>query len=611
MDKSVLYEKIVKGRKKGIGINKKLYPEFFDDKRRNELLNNPIHKDYLEEIKQVAGAYRNQEIKVLPWHLFREFEKTGNRIEYEKVYFDHRGRLMSFALMSWLYHKTSYIELLEDIIWAVCDEYTWALPAHLDLNSLESTSEVIYKNGELIKVGFEGKNDIDLFAAETAFALSEIIYMLEEYLSPIVVQRARREIFSRVLLRYIEFAGQYSWESMKNNWCAVCAGSIGIAGIYLLDDDELLAELLDRLGPTLERFLDSFEDDGTCLEGLSYWTYGVSFFVAFADLLNRRTAGEVDLIRTERFKKIATFQQKCYFPGGWTVSFSDANRKDRYRTGLTCYLKECFKEVQMPPYSSKAGYSFDSCFRWCHGIRDLLWTNDYLGAKQSSTTCDILPNAEWMLCKQFSGKQISLAVKGGHNKEPHNHNDVGSFILYKDGECILTDLGSGEYTKDYFGEGRYSIFCNSSLGHSVPIINGNGQKEGRQYASKDLIFHDDGRMIMDIAGAYGIINLTKLVRDITFHEDKVILIDSFQVKKGIQYIKERFITLHKPIIMKDSVVIKTGNTDCVIRYFDKDIKPTVELHNHKDHDGQQVTVYCIDFDKLVDKENVICRFEIK
>ncbi|MDR2479514.1 MAG: hypothetical protein LBD48_09415 [Treponema sp.] len=50
-----------------------------------------------------------------------------------------------------------------------------------------------------------------------------------------------------------------------------------------------------------DRYIASLESDGTCTEGLSYWTYGVGFYVCMADILFYRTA---------------RFQQYCYFPGG-------------------------------------------------------------------------------------------------------------------------------------------------------------------------------------------------------------------------------------------------------------------------------------------------------
>lgn len=598
MDRNELYEKIVEGTAQGVMQKNQLFSELHDANLIKSILQNPIHQTYLKDIRQTAEGYRAYKIAVLPWHLYKEFDTNGNRTAYEKAYFEHRGRLMTFALMTWLYRKPEDVEALEDIIWAICEEYTWSLPAHLHSKSLEPESEPMF--------------NIDLFAAETAFGLSEILFMLEEYLSPLVVHRAKKEIMRRVLLSYLNNPERYNWEDMKNNWCAVCAGSIGAAAIYLIKDDDLLAQLTSRLIPTLDRFLDSFEADGACLEGLSYWTYGVSFYVAYADLLKRRTMGRVDLLQTEQFEKIAAFQHKCYFPGGWTVSFSDADKKDHFRSGLTSYLKSRFDRVKMPSNSSKAGYLSDPCFRWCNGIRDLLWTVEQPVEETKEIEFEVLEHAQWMLCKQYTGHHFGLAVKGGHNDEPHNHNDVGSFIFYKDGECLLTDLGSGEYTKDYFGPGRYSIFCNSSLGHSVPLINGQGQKEGRQYAAKETVFDGQNRMVMDISEAYGNKNVKKLLRDITFIEGEgIFLSDTFHVTKEIKRITERLVTYYEPIINADGVIIKGDKTACSIRYDQTILIPVINSHDHLDHTGHRVKVYSIDFDVLIGSGKVVCKLEIR
>jgi len=42
---------------------------------------------------------------------------------------------------------------------------------------------------------------------------------------------------------------------MRNNWCAVCAGSVGASALYLVRDEARLEAILARTLPTLERFL--------------------------------------------------------------------------------------------------------------------------------------------------------------------------------------------------------------------------------------------------------------------------------------------------------------------------------------------------------------------
>jgi catalase len=65
-----------------------------------------------------------------------------------------------------------------------------------------------------------------------------------------------------------------------------------------------------------------------------------------------------------------------------------------------------------------------------------------------SSSINILENAQWYMGSSKNG--IGLAAKAGHNGEPHNHNDVGSFHIFKNGKMTLADIGCGEYDRDYY-----------------------------------------------------------------------------------------------------------------------------------------------------------------
>ena len=98
----------------------------------------------------------------------------------------------------------------------------------------------------------------------------------------------------------------------------------------------------------------------------------------------------------------------------------------------------------------------------------------------------------WMVARRDpqNANALVLAAKGGHNQEMHNQNDVGSFIVWTNGEAIIPDIGRGRYTV-HFGPQRYEHFVNSSHGHSVPIVNGYVQGAGREHTAK-LIEHSAG-----------------------------------------------------------------------------------------------------------------------
>ena len=109
-----------------------------------------------------------------------------------------------------------------------------------------------------------------------------------------------------------------------------------------------------------------------------------------------------------------------------------------------------------------------------------------------------LPRLQVMTARRGS---LFLAMKGGHNDESHNHNDVGSFIVYADGQPLLIDPGTGEYTSKTFSSGRYSIWTMQSQYHNLPRINGCDEKEGRQFAAQAVNYRK-GSLDMRIEGAY-------------------------------------------------------------------------------------------------------------
>ena len=87
---------------------------------------------------------------------------------------------------------------------------------------------------------------------------------------------------------------------------------------------------------------------------------------------------------------------------------------------------------------------------------------------------------------------LTLAVKGGHNGEHHNHNDVGSFVVASDGVPVIVDAGRPTYTAQTFGPDRYAIWTMQSGWHNVPVIGGREQLPGAEHAARDVGRRDLG-----------------------------------------------------------------------------------------------------------------------
>jgi hypothetical protein len=160
-----------------------------------------------------------------------------------------------------------------------------------------------------------------------------------------------------------------------------------------------------------------------------------------------------------------------------------------------------------------------------------------------------------------SGKGLILGAKGGHNAESHNHNDVGNFLLMLDGQPGIVDIGTAVYTRETFGPARYSIWYIRASAHNAPVVNGVEQRNGRDFAARDVSFEEaDGVSVLrlDIAGAYpeeaGLASLYRSFRfDRGEHTLTVTDAAQFQIPGGrLDY---TFYSQAEPTLAGDSVSI--------------------------------------------------------
>lgn len=607
-------------------------------------------KSLYMQIKKEEAQMRDKPVPKLTREDFFLFHETGNRLVYENAYFGRRKYLTVYAILAlWsdelfrlgiIDEKSDdaeierYIDSLTDILSGTCEEQFWALPAHVDFDKIACPETEI---------------TIDLFAAETAQALSEIILRLYDRLPCEVVMRVASDVMRRVLQPFVLSAVPYSWwETDRCNWSAVCAGSVGMAAINidqvnrrLMADcksacqagDELPAgwqkTCLRRVCDSLQCYLDGMEADGACTEGLGYYNYGMSFYAAFAEQFGAYHEQEQEaeqLMYRAKCDQIALFQQKCYFTsrhGGVSISFSDGSSHESFLPGLTAYLKHCYPQVQTPDYGLARPFDEDACYRYLTNERNISWLIKYAGSDEDADfegthqqaghlTAYLLPAAQWLICQDANGN--GFAAKGGNNDENHNHNDIGHFLCVFNGEMLLTDLGAGEYTKDYFSDRRYDILCNRSEGHSVPLINGGEQCAGKEYHADGFSWDErESALTISFAGAYPKGCIGKLVRRIRMREQMQIEVqDVFTANENTRSIAENLVTEYEPEIEGSTVWIRGLRGRCRIdveNCSDSGIK--VVPCAHSDHAGSPQTIYRITWNLCAGKcSDAVCKMWI-
>jgi len=543
-------------------------------------------KEYEEDALRLAGELRSQELPELTEELFSEYERNGNRLRYEDVYFGRRKFLSVFGLVCVMRHRAEDLRKLEEILLEICREECWALPAHVDRRNNP-----------------DWRITIDLFASETAQTLSQLVTLLEGELSEMVAETVKREVYRRVLTPFMISQAPYAgWEEGSNNWNAVCCGNIGSAGLFLLKGEGERRALAERIAYALQTcYLAGFGDDGACEEGLEYWVYGVTYYMLFARQL-KQVYPDMDLMAESKAEAIACFQQKCYFSGGRTISFSDGACFGRYSMGLTCSLACRYQNVRFPDpvYARKLGQ--DPCWRWIGVYWDWYWTGEYLeavadGEAEAPRTLpdfgdDFFPDVQWAV---FRGAHNSVAaVKGGHNGESHNHKDVGSFFYLADGEAFLDDLGSGEYTKDYFSDKRYTIFCNSGISHNIPLIEGSDQCAGGEYRAESFAVPTEGAAIVTFQDAYDVKALKRLERRLQMEEStgELVVTDTAEAEGEIDF-RENLVT-RLPVTLSDGEIVIRGSRLCA-RIVPGDAAGPVGQRTvlHRNHQGEEEQVHVL------------------
>lgn len=431
-------------------------------------------------LKDIAAVARDDRpLPELPYTWVRRYERDGDRLAYEGRYFQRRARMAALAAEA-LVRPDGDRDPLNDAVWAACDEYTWSLPAHLHNAVME---------------GRDAATCVDLFAAETAHLLAEATALVD----PEVADRVRADLDRRIFEPFGD-PRPFRWEGFGNNWEAVCGGAVGLAALAVLPDSDRRTAIVDRCLAALRRFLDGYGEDGGCVEGVDYWVYGFGYFFYFLEALGS------PLLDLPKVRQMAYFPQRAAFSfaDGSFVPFSDASARPFLPAGLMARLAARYGA--RPP-AVIPSFHADHCYRWAHLSRTLAWYQPVAGSGDGGPA--YFPDLAWVV------DPAGFAAKGGHNDEPHNHLDLGHFVVRTATATVLDDLGAGEYTKGYFGDSRYAHLHPSSRAHSVPEVAGHRQLPGRDRLAVVLHHSSDVDGIafdLDLTAAYEVDGLSRLVR---------------------------------------------------------------------------------------------------
>ncbi len=468
--------------------------------------------------------------------LFRQYARTGERAAADAAYRQIIQKLEHAALALWLDHPAASLDELQDRMWAMCDAHTWVMTAH-----------------EYVCV--------DLGSSRIANLLSELVWLFRDRIEDEVRDRVRAAVEERVLAPAYDYRTGLGWRTNDMNWNAVCNGNVISAALYHFSGDvHRLATYLQPVVPRLQFAIDGFCDDGSCREGAGYWDYGFGHLVDTAIVLHHRTGGQLNLMASDKMRRISEFPLAVQIDGPHRACFGDC-RDGTISAGTALRINRFF---ELPELYHAARHREDGTLA-VETMRDLAIYEGQRAGTPPRPRDAYLPEFGFAKLRAGTGSSqpATVCALAGRNDLPHNHNDVGSFTYTRGGICYLTDPGSPRYTAKTFGPRRYEIIQCRSLGHSVPFINGGEQLPGGAYYGVMTVGNLDGEgdktAAIDMTHAYEDPGLKSLVRTLHLHTDGSLdIVDAYSFHPQPSALAEHFMTFEAVAVSPDGQTVTIG-----------------------------------------------------
>ena len=489
---------------------------------------------------------------------FLEFFRTGNRVHFEDKMFSKRHALNALILAECVENQGRFLPAVIDGIFSICDENAWNLPAH---NSYER---------DCPQLPLPDLSDpvLDLFACETGAVLATASYLLSSVLddfSPFLTKRIRYELERRI---FIPYQKRHFWWmgdgiSPMNNWTIWCTQNVLLSAFLTDTDDSLRRFIFHKACQSTDFFLAEYGQDGCCDEGAQYYRHaGLCLFLVLS-ICDSVTGGAFrQLFSDEKIRNIASYIYRVHVADQYYINFADCSpiagrcsareylfaKLTHQENMMRFAAKDCLagqKNALLLPTENNLFYRLLSGF-----------TAAELKAFDCSCTCPA-PNLFYPSVGLFASRdeRLFLAVKAGDNADSHNHNDVGSFTVYKDGLPVFIDIGVESYTKKTFSPQRYEIWTMQSAWHNLPSFDGVMQKDGEHYHAADVSYSlEDSSISMDIAPAYPsespVASYRRRAR--LYKEEKIHITDTFSFRDDMPHqVVLSLITYEKPKIISE------------------------------------------------------------
>ncbi|WP_231745450.1 heparinase II/III family protein [Arthrobacter sp. EpRS71] len=489
----------------------------------------PTSELLVSELRAQAEAEKGT-----PWpqplvsHYARYF-RDGNRTAYEGLVASRQQRLTRAVVMAASGGPAGdgWLDEVIDGAYLLCEQSSWSWAAHDD---------VFTRSGHVVPD--LSRPYLDLGAGEVVAQLAWLDLVLGDALderAPGLRGRIRAEANQRVIRPFLDRL-DWHWLGLDgdvHNWNPWIHSNIIVAALMLVEDSQVQAEVVVRCIEGLDRFLASIPADGAIDEGFAYWWNGAGRALEGLALLEEASGGvlnpDLPVIRA-----LVAFPHRMHLGHRWFLNVADGPARAHeglpwgmlHRWAVRLGDSEAaahaatFAAVEPEP---NAAAGLGRVLTHLTSVSSRTQLGSRSGRSEPSERPDLLPSwgtylpsVQIMVARQIPGSSdgLTLAAKGGHNGEHHNHRDVGSVVVAVDGVPLLVDAGQPTYTAQTFGPDRYQIRAMQSAWHSVPAPFGLEQGTGAEFAATVLQepTPEEPTLALGLGAAYGLGHAEQWIR---------------------------------------------------------------------------------------------------
>ena len=502
------------------------YPSYTDRKGWDQLLG----EDKAFVISK-GEEYLKYEWKTVPASAYLAYERTGERGVMESPFQANRIALNALMMAELAEGKGRFIDQIVNGAWLTCQMPSWVLSAHLPRQATHrSLPDPRHQIIDLVSAGVGAEIAIawHFFKDEFEKIDPSINYTLqtsvrEKILDPFVIKEKRKGSWWIM----------ENWKpgQLVNNWTPWCNSNVLICCLLMETDPQRYQQEIELSLHSVDQFINYVQSDGACEEGPSYWESAGAKLFDYVQLVHDATKGRLSLMDNKLLRAMGEYIVRSYIGNNWVVNFADATAKLKMNPALIYSFGSGTGSREMMDFSLH--YLADRKSEQFISSKPVIWHDTFRSLQSIRSTAKMrrdadslntlsqkssfskvynaliadIPQCTWYDRTQFlylrNKSGWFVGAKGGHNNESHNHNDIGSFILYIDNTPVFVDAGVETYSKKTFSAERYTIWTMQSDYHNLPVINGTSQAPGEEFKAKDVSC-DLKKLSFsaDISGAY-------------------------------------------------------------------------------------------------------------